>query len=115
MIADAPAAKVAPVFDLTPAAGQIASLKQLGRPVANVGKYHGQYQFLGRLDEPLDVISGDQIAEWFARNPDGVIIAYHRNLPELSNGPFFTQPFRGKTLALWNREEALTDPELFIR
>jgi hypothetical protein len=107
--------RAAPVFDIRAAANQIASLKQSGRPVAHIGKYHGQYQFLGRLYEPLDVIGGDEITEWFGRNPDGVVVAYHRNLPELSDGPFFTQKFRGRTVALWNRDAALIDPGLFVR
>ena len=109
------ATRAAPLYDVRPAADQIASLKQEGRPVANVGKYHGQYQFLGRLEEPLDVIRGDEIVEWFGRNPDGVVVAYHRSLPDLSPGPFFTQKFRGRTLALWNRDAALADPGLFLR
>lgn len=109
------ATRIAPIYDVRAAAGQIASLKQEGRPVAHVGKYHGQYQFLGRLDEPLDVIQGDEIVEWFGRNPDGVVVAYHRSLPELSPGPFFTQRFRGRILGLWNRDAALTDPQLFMR
>lgn len=109
------ATRAAPVFDLSAAANQIASLKQSGRPVANVGKYHGQYHFLGRLYEPLDVIRGDEIVEWFSGNPDGVLVAYHRKLPELSAGPFFTQKFRGRIVALWGRDAALTDPGLFLR
>ena len=109
------ATRVASIYDLRPAAGQIASLKQEGRPVANVGKYHGQYQFLGRLEDPLDVIQGDEIVEWFSRNPDGVVVAYHRSLPDLSAGPFFTQKFRGRILGLWNRDAALADPGLFMR
>ena len=106
---------VAPIYDVRAAAGQIASLMQEGRPVAHVGKYHGQYQFLGRLEEPLDVIQGDEIVEWFDRNPNGVVVAYHRSLSELSTGPFFTQKFRGRILGLWNRDAALTDPQLFTR
>ena len=109
------ATRAAPVFDVSAAAGQIASLKREGRPVAHVGKYHGQYQFLGRIDEPLDVIRGDEIVEWFGRNPNGVVVAYHRTLPALTNGPFYTQKFRGRTLGIWNREAALIDPELFVR
>ncbi len=109
------ATRVAPIYDLRAAASQIAALKQEGRPVANVGKYHGQYQFLGRLEEPLDVIRGDKIVEWFDRNPDGVVVAYHRTLPDLSAGPFFTQRFRGRILGLWDRDAALADPGLFMR
>ncbi|MCH8188192.1 MAG: hypothetical protein IIB66_05730 [Proteobacteria bacterium] len=61
------------------------------------------------------MIRGDEIVEWFGRNPDGVVVAYHRSLPDLSPGPFFTQKFRGRTLALWNRDAALADPGLFLR
>ena len=67
------------------------------------------------LSDYADVIRGDEIVEWFGRNPDGVVIAYHRSLPDLSPGPFFTQKFRGRTLALWNRDAALADPGLFMR
>ena len=103
------------VFDLKAAAGQIAQLKGEGRPVAHVGKYHGQYQFLGRIDEPLEVIYGDQIIEWFGENPNGVVVAYHRALPDSDEGPFFRQRFRGRTLGIWSRDAALVDPGIFKR
>lgn len=65
---------VGPTFDLRPLAGRVATLQAQGRPIAHLGKYHGQLQFLGRLRHPLAVVTEDDLAAWFAQHPDGYLI-----------------------------------------
>ncbi len=43
-------------YDLRPMASHIATVQQQGLPVAHVGKYHNQYHFLGRLEQPLIIL-----------------------------------------------------------
>lgn len=65
---------VGPAFDLRPMAQQLKSLEAQGRPVAHLGKYHGQFQFLGRLTRPLETVSDETAVAWLAQHPDGYLV-----------------------------------------
>jgi 4-amino-4-deoxy-L-arabinose transferase-like glycosyltransferase len=66
-----------PFFDLSPLAERIHELQQSGRGVAVLGRYRGEYDFLGRLDQPVTVFASAGAAlGWAAQNPDGVILSY---------------------------------------
>jgi 4-amino-4-deoxy-L-arabinose transferase-like glycosyltransferase len=63
-------------FDLRPIADRIHMLQNEGRPVAFFGPYKGQFDFAGRLQEPLTVLRRTQDALfWAAANPDGVVVS----------------------------------------
>ena len=47
---------LARAYDLGPVAQRVAELQRAGHAVANISKYHGQYHFLGRLEEPIRAI-----------------------------------------------------------
>ena len=103
------------IYDLRGAAQTIAMFQDGGRAVAHVGKYHGQYNFLGRLQRPIEAIDGAAVAAWFDEHPDGLVIAYHRVLSTEAGEPAYTQAYRGRTLGIWAREAALADLERFKR
>jgi 4-amino-4-deoxy-L-arabinose transferase-like glycosyltransferase len=66
-----------PYFDLSPLAERIHELQQSGRGVALLGRYRGEYDFLGRLDQPVTVFANAGAAlGWAAQNPDGVVLSY---------------------------------------
>jgi len=91
-------------YNLEPAALQVKAYQDAGRPVAYVGKYHGEFQFLGRLTEPLIAMqTPEEGLEWAKKHPGGVIIRTlrKRDIPE-SPKPIRTQPYRGKVLVMWN-------------
>ncbi|MFC1672718.1 ArnT family glycosyltransferase [Pseudomonadota bacterium] len=94
-------------YDLEPAAKQVKTWQDEGRPVAYVGKYHGEFQFLGRLTQPLETVQS--IAEgqaWAKANPTGVVIATmrQRDIPAEPK-PLRTQPYRGKFLLMWDAKD----------
>lgn len=101
-LAAAPAFSAA--YDLEPSAKSVKSFQDAGRPVAYIGKYHGEFQFLGRLEQPLVILNS--MAEgraWAKANPAGVVIATLRE----SEIPADTTPrsvtlYRGKVLAMWD-------------
>jgi 4-amino-4-deoxy-L-arabinose transferase-like glycosyltransferase len=62
-------------YDVQPFARAIAEVQQRGHPVAHLGKYHGEYQFTGRLQTPLQVVHGPQAAvDWARAHPTGVVV-----------------------------------------
>ena len=91
-------------YDLEPAAKRVKAFQDENRPVAYVGKYHGEFQFLGRLTQPL--ISMQTINEgkaWAQANPTGIVIATMRkgDIPS-EPAPLSVQPYRGKYLVMWD-------------
>jgi 4-amino-4-deoxy-L-arabinose transferase-like glycosyltransferase len=76
-----------------------------GHAVANIGKYYGQYQFLGRLIRPLTVLRNDpdSIRNFINSNPDGILISYPRKNEIPENAIiYYRQKYRGKTAVLWS-------------
>jgi len=101
-LAAAPAFSLA--YDLEPAALKVKAFQDEKRPVAYIGKYHGEFQFLGRLTQPLTVFQTmAQGRDWAQTNPTGVLISTLRkaDIPSAS-APFSLQPYRGQFLVMWD-------------
>lgn len=105
----------APAYDLHALSARIAALQAAGRPVAHVGKYHNQFHFLGRLRQPLEVLTStpEDVLAWARRHPDGYLVLYYDQWPQAVPLPRaeaeYTQDFRGDPddLALWSAEKLL--------
>ncbi|MFN3885017.1 MAG: ArnT family glycosyltransferase [Rhodocyclaceae bacterium] len=82
------------IYDVRPLAQTIRTLQDRGVPVAHLGKYHAQFQFAGRLDEPLEQLDEGDLPAWLERHPTGAIVTYsdHWDRPA---GALFGQPYRG--------------------
>lgn len=90
-----------PGYDLRPVAQRLKALQDQGLPVANQGKYHGQFHFAGRLREPLDVVDEDHLEEWLASHPGGRAVVYFRKGPYQGPGQVeYTQRYRSQRLAI---------------
>lgn len=101
-LAAAPAFTLA--YDLEPSAKAVKAFQDAERPVAYVGKYHGEFHFLGRLERPITVLPNMVEGKtWAAANPTGVVIATMREsaIPTDST-PLSVRPYRGKVLAMWD-------------
>lgn len=89
-------------FDLSAIATAIADAQRAGHPVAHVGTYEGQFQFLGRLTSPVQALPRDGVEAWAEAHPDGLLVEYPRgDLPTGDAGPLIAQPFRQRQVALW--------------
>jgi len=62
-------------YDLKGISRYIHHLQQQGQTVAHLGDYHGQYQFLGRL-QPIAVIDEYQLCAWITQHPQSLLIIY---------------------------------------
>ncbi|MBT4017760.1 MAG: glycosyltransferase family 39 protein [Alphaproteobacteria bacterium] len=102
----------APAYDLKAVSQWIAARQLEGKPVAWRKKYHSQFHFLGRLKTPILVVKNQPLSEWFAANPDGVMIMIHRNPPPPGLKARYEQPFRGRYLAIWGAEALATGIKL---
>ncbi|MFZ5786876.1 MAG: hypothetical protein ACOY3Y_10580, partial [Acidobacteriota bacterium] len=88
--------------DLRPLSAVLAGAQRDGRPVAHAGNYEGQFQFLGRLHRPLDVIPRNEALRWAASHPDGVVLLFTRRWPaEVPGAPLFAGRYRGSYATVW--------------
>lgn len=101
-------------YDLQPAANLLHKYEQEQKPIAWVGEYHAEFQFLGRLKKPLQAISRGQIGRWIAVNPKGVVVMVYSEseVPETEAEPLFRQPHRGRVMIIWDRAAFVQDPDL---
>ncbi|WP_047551711.1 ArnT family glycosyltransferase [Methylotenera sp. G11] len=97
-------------YDIRPISAKIKALQDAGVPLANDGKYHGQYQFAGRLRQAVEVTRADQFAAWFDAHPGGRIIFYVRpgDKVQLGHGHAdFVQPYLDGTVGIYARDALL--------
>jgi 4-amino-4-deoxy-L-arabinose transferase-like glycosyltransferase len=101
-----------PAYDLRPISEAIARAQQAGLPIAHVGKYNGQFQFLGRLRQPLDLIEPESIESWANSHPDGRIVVYYRKWhAEQAGHAEYAQAYRGLGVVLWSCAALRAHPE----
>ncbi len=101
-----------PAYDLRLISQAIARAQQAGLPIAHVGQYDGQFQFLGRLQRPLDLIGPERVAQWADSHPGGRLVVYYRHRPVgLSDHAEYAQAYRGQAVALWSSAALRAHPE----
>ena len=94
--------RYADAYDVEPMATTLSTLQHQGVVVANVGRYHGQYQFYGRLRQPLAVIRDETTWKAFVRdNPRGYVVSYSRHIPSATMTPLQAEKFRSEYALLW--------------
>ncbi len=84
------------IQSLKQTAQKIKELQNRGKEIAVVGKYHGEYHFLGRLTKPLIVIKKDKKAylRFVKKHPQAVVVYRVKKNKNLKIKPFFRYPFR---------------------
>jgi 4-amino-4-deoxy-L-arabinose transferase-like glycosyltransferase len=102
----------APAYDLRETAAIIARAQAEGRPVANLGRYHGQFHYHGRLRERLTPVSREVAFGWVRANPDGDLVVYYDHQPPAQPAARHVQPYRGGALAIWPARTVAEAPEV---
>lgn len=90
-----------PSYDIVAISKEIHELQMNGETIAHLGKYHGQYQFLGRLKQPLEVITEYNMCSWLIKNPQGKLVIYlgkeHSNLKQYTD---YMQKYRSTKVGI---------------
>jgi 4-amino-4-deoxy-L-arabinose transferase-like glycosyltransferase len=97
-------------YDVHAVSAHLRAVQAAGQPVAHLGKYQGQFQFIGRLREPLAVIeSPAQLRPWLEQHPQGRVVIYTRakNPTQLQPPPEFAQKFKGRQVGVWRASDLL--------
>ncbi|MGZ5051592.1 MAG: ArnT family glycosyltransferase [Methylobacter sp.] len=106
-------------YDTAPAAQKIGELMEQNRPIAFYGsKYYGQYNFTGRLKQPVAVILPyiDDLNAWAEQHKDGYIIVTYKDAKDLPLHLIdYHYPFRNQNVGLLSCRMLLEHPELSIK
>ncbi len=107
---------LAAVYDLTPVAQRLAQWQEEGIALANFSRYHGQYQFLGRLKKPLTQVGifDPDTKNFVEANPQGLIISYHEKLPSAA-APIAVYRFRSRLITIWEAKTVKDFPGITER
>ena len=100
-------------FDLKPLSQKLGEWQRSGIPLAFSGKYHGQFNFMGRLQDTITTVGlvDPDLENWLTANPEGRIVTVTDDVPEMTT-PVYSQPFRGRTLIVIDASQAITFPEI---
>lgn len=99
--------KLEVTYDLRPIATAIKKFEDKGYALANFGTYHGQYQFLGRLNTPMAELGLDYdvTSAYIDATTKGVVVAYYyrHNMPEFPEDavPLAEFRFRNFDVIFW--------------
>ena len=107
---------LAAAYDLKPLALKLAEWERQGISLANFSKYHGQYQFLGRLKKPITQVGilNPDLKNFLADHPDGRIVAYHNKLPTAAK-PIAVYRFRTRLITVWEVATVIRHPGILER
>jgi 4-amino-4-deoxy-L-arabinose transferase-like glycosyltransferase len=89
-------------FDLTEASRMLGALERNGHPLAFVGTYRGQFQFLGRLERTPALLKAHEDARvWAVQNPHGIVIDEVDHARDCLAPPsILCRPYRGHYLVV---------------
>jgi hypothetical protein len=97
-----------PLYNIKPMAEAIRHVQEQGLPVANGATYHAQYQFLGRLEKPLDQVRDGEIEPWLAAHPDGYIVLYLDEVSDIASvSARYKQRYSGGAVVLVDTRTAV--------
>jgi 4-amino-4-deoxy-L-arabinose transferase-like glycosyltransferase len=65
-------------YDLAPAARYLKGVEESGHPIAYLGRYQGEFHFLGRLQQPIAELKPDGIEAWARSNSGGLLVQQGR-------------------------------------
>ncbi len=89
-------------------ASELALAQDDHRPIAHVGTYEDEFQFAGRLTEPLDEINAGAVDMWLAAHPRGLLLTYTDAWQPAAGAALrlvFTHPYRDQAVRIWEAPE----------
>lgn len=102
----------APAYDMQAVSRVIAAAQANGLRIASVARYHGQFGFAGRLQQPLVPLDAGGALAWAGQHPDDLLVLITDKSPEQYPMAVFTQPYRSEYLAVLTGRALIEHPAL---
>lgn len=90
--------------DTAPVGRYLAGLQASGVPVAIIGKYHAQFNFTGRLSQPVESLNEAAIDAWLAAHPHGRVVMRAPRPHQGNPTPELEQEFLGDWIVVWEAD-----------
>ena len=88
-------------YDLREVSRTCKTIEDRGLPLAYLGNYAGQFDFIGRLDNPPQVLTTAQLFNWTKEHAEGRVIITFDGEPDFEKiKPEFTSWYRGSHIAI---------------
>lgn len=91
-------------YDVRPLARFLRVMETEQHQLLMVNEYHGQFQFPGRLQHPIDVVPELVAQGWFVRYTRGRAIIITNLPPPSWLRPWFVQAYRGRVISVWDMD-----------
>jgi len=89
-------------FDFTPTAKLLGEAQRSGTKIAFLGEYQLQFQFAGRLQEPVEVVREAGARAWAVAHPHDVLVVNTREAwTQPGPQPLLQQRFRARWIQVW--------------
>ena len=101
-------------YDMQPFAERLGEAQRRGGTIVHWRKYSGDFNFLGRLERPLQEIgSKDALTSWIKDHPqDYVVLIYRPGTEALEKGAIYAQDYRGsRRITLWQSSMLIAVPD----
>ena len=93
-------------YDVRPISARLKQYEDAGVALAHAGRYHGTFNFLGRMQHSPERRTRDDLLAWFAQHPDGrAIVYFNRKRPMGDMTPEYSQYYQGDIIAIVSREQ----------
>lgn len=103
-------------YDVGPMAQLIYEKQSQGHKIAHTVNYHSQFQFSGRLEEPLIIVKRkDQALKWAKDNKNGFLVVYRNPKIKLDKDYKINNnsyPYAGEEVVLWSAKAIIAHPDL---
>ena len=92
-------------YDVSPVAKFLSEKQQQGFDIVHYKKYHGQYQFFGRLRQPLVVLDDkDSIATYVQKHDKVILITYEKPKKKIDRQDIlYEQRYLNKKVVIWKK------------
>jgi len=105
-------------FDLHAMSRQIKTMQDDGFEIAFIAKYHGTFQFLGRLEKPIAELAtdrGEDMSDWLRAHPHSKVITLWKQPAPNHQAVDLVQDFRGSNFIIFDVEKLGDDLDLLHR
>ncbi|MSQ80742.1 MAG: hypothetical protein EXR41_03400 [Candidatus Methylopumilus sp.] len=93
-------------YDLRELSYTLKGMEDKKLPLAYLGNYAGQFDFIGRLNNPPKVLTGAQLLDWTKSNPEGRVIITFDGKPDFEKiKSEYASWYRGSYIAILSADE----------